>query len=122
MPNFSLHHVHVPRLNGRAGGVAILVRLGIQVKLNETPSFTSHYECMDVQLTTSSTSLRLCVIYRPPPSRKNRFTPTMFLNEWSALLDVVAVDQSRLLLTGDFNIHVDQKDDPFAVNFGIGNS
>ncbi len=26
-------------------------------------------------------------------------------------------DKSRLLLTGDFNIHVDQKDDNFAINF-----
>ena len=41
----------------------------------------------------------------------------MFLDEFSSLLAILTVSSSHLLLTGDFNIHVDVADDREAVSF-----
>ena len=55
-------------------------------KLSPNISFKS-FEFTDCTLNYASTSLRMVVVYRPPPSQKNRLSVTLFLDEFSSLLE-----------------------------------
>ena len=44
-------------------------------------------------------------------------TATMFFNEFPILLERLAVASGHLLLTGDFNFHVDDRTDSLASRF-----
>ena len=113
--DFDVHHV--PRANGTAGGgICIIIRKGFEVIINKCSDFTS-FEHMDLTVNSASKSLRLVVIYRPPPSKKNNTTASMFLNEFSTLIERLSVIATSILLTGDFNIHVDDTNDTVAKKF-----
>lgn len=115
--DFNVHHV--PRSNGAAGGgICIIIRKGFVVTINKCSVFAS-FEHMDVTINSTSKSLRLVVIYRPPPSKKNKTTTSMFLDEFSTLIERLAMISTSIhvLLTGDFNIHVDDTNDTVGKKF-----
>ena len=114
LPNYKFHHSH--RHHGRGGGTAILVRDGLSVSFNDTCDFAS-LEYMNVTISSLSASFQLVVLYRPYPSKKNKFTPRMFMDDFSSLLETLTVGSSRLLLAGDFNFHVDDIHDHEATTF-----
>lgn len=114
LPNFKFHHIHRPR--GRGGGVGILVRDGLRLRMKEQYSFKS-MECMNLQVSSASTSLELLVIYRPPRSKKNKLTSTLFFDELSSLLESMCVAANNIAIVGDFNIHVDDEEDHDATRF-----
>ena len=114
LPNYKLHHSH--RRHRRGGGTAILVRDGLHVRINETCEFNS-MEYMNVTISSSSTSFQLILIYKLKSDKKNKFTSSMFLDEFSSLLATLTVGGGHLLLTGDFNVHVDVADDREAQSF-----
>ncbi|XP_072046481.1 uncharacterized protein [Amphiura filiformis] len=111
----SIHHS--PRLS-RAGGVAVLVRQGFKVKINDITEFASFERTrMELNVSSGSTSLCLIVIYRPHPNKKNKLTSAMFLEEFSSLLTDLQLVSTRLLITGDFNVHADDANDRLASSF-----
>ena len=113
LPNFSLHHLPRP---SKGGGVGVLIRDGLSFHVNETSSVRT-FEHLDLTVTSKSTSMRLFVIYRPPGNNENKLTSSMFLDEFSTLLESLTVLPGKLLMTGDFNVHVDDKDDREASLF-----
>ncbi|CAG2187816.1 unnamed protein product [Mytilus edulis] len=72
--------------------------------------FTVHYGDLNI---------RLCVIYRPPPSKSNGLRNTVFFEEWESYLDqnTILVPTHNVLFTGDFNFHLDNLSDPDALRF-----
>ena len=66
---------------------------------------------------SGSRRLRLVVIYRPPYTHNHRVTITAFLTEFSEYLESVILSIEPLVITGDFNIHVDVAENHDAVNF-----
>ncbi len=114
LPNYEFHHV--PRLKGRAGGVAVLARHGLRMKVNETTPFQS-FEHMDLHVSSASSSIRLIVIYRPPPSTENGLTPSMFLDDFASFMEPLALTSTPLFITGDLNVHVDDSSDHHAGDF-----
>jgi len=66
---------------------------------------------------TGDKPFRLCVIYRPPPSKKNGFTNIVFFDEWASYLDELAVAPQQLIITGDLNFHRDKPDSPDVHQF-----
>ena len=50
-------------------------------------------------------------VYRPPPSRQNKLTNAMFLEQFSDLLESY-VSCDRLFVVGDLNVHFDKPSDP----------
>ena len=60
------------------------------------------FENMEVQLYTGIDCVRVCVLYRPSSTSKSKF-----LNEFSEYIDERATMSGKLLVLGDFNIHVD---------------
>ena len=87
-----------------------------KIEKQDVTSFLS-FEYMEVLLRTPATVLRIGVLYRPPPSTENGLTATMFFNEFPILLERLAVASGHLLLTGDFNFHVDDRTDSLASRF-----
>jgi hypothetical protein len=114
LPNYKFHHI--PRSYSRGGGVAVLVRDGLHVRMKELSEFES-MECMDVVVSSASTSFELVIVYRPPPSTENKLTTTLFFAELSSFMETVTVGSDNLLITGDFNVHVDEPEDPVSSRF-----
>ena len=61
----------------------------------------------------------MAVVYRPPPSQKNRLSVTLFLDEFSSLLEKLVISNGPLLITGDFNFHLDNPSDRAAARFQV---
>ena len=59
-----------------------------------------------------SFTLRTIIIYRPPYSTNHPVTIRTFIAEFSTYLESIVMSSEPLLITGDFNIHVDQLSDP----------
>ena len=94
--------LHVPRPHGRGGGVGISFKETLNVNTSLTDIFDT-FELMDVRLRNLQT-VRILVIYRPP----NNTSFNQFLEEFSTLLEnTIAESSGRLLITGDFNLHMD---------------
>ena len=56
----------------------------------------------------------IVTIYHPQYSRKSRLTIPMFIDEF---LPDILVMYSNILMVGDFNFHLDNRNDPDAVQF-----
>ena len=72
------------------------------------------FEMMSGTLKSDSTSVDIIVIYRPPRSHSSIST---FLDEFSSMLDNRMFKPSPLVITGDFNIHLDNLSSPNTLNF-----
>ena len=70
---------------------------------------------MEMHVCRNSTPVHAVCLYRPQPSRKNKMTNTMFLNEFPDLLAVYTGLRSDLVLLGDINFHCDDVSD-YQVN------
>jgi hypothetical protein len=81
----------------------------VSVSANMSALFDSIRSQIDVDfdVVVKSHHFRLCVIYRPPPSRTNKLKNTTFFEEWSEFLDHLVVIPDELLITGDLNFHLD---------------
>ncbi|XP_072015955.1 uncharacterized protein [Amphiura filiformis] len=113
LPDYVMHHVPRPK---RGGGVAVLLRRGFDIVIN--PSFLAKsFEQMDVTISSKSSSIRLYVIYRPYPSKVNKFTAKMFFDEFSAFVETCTSLAIPFVIAGDFNFHMDVLDDREAIIF-----
>ena len=61
---------------------------------------------------TSPSCTRLIVLYRPPSHSKAEF-----LDEFRDYMDTHVTTAGRLLVVGDFNLHMDDKEDNDAIRF-----
>ena len=81
--------------------IALILRSYFKTQRVSIPLFSS-FEALCVRLTIASSSYLLLTIYRPPSSNMS-----LFISEFSALLEDIISSLSELIITGDFNIHVD---------------
>jgi hypothetical protein len=109
-PSYSI--IHSPRLDGKGGGVGLIFRSHFKLSNVSLPIFST-FESLCVNLTIASSSFTLCTIYRPP-SQKNY---TLFQAEFSTLLEYLISTPSELIITGDFNLHVDDPTSSPAASF-----
>ena len=105
--------LHSPRLQGRGGGLAIIHKSLFRAANSTTPKFTSfEVQCVTFAIPPSSTSIIVINIYRPPST-----SLSVFLPEFSTLLEDYVTTPSELIITGDFNLHVDQPNAPSVSSF-----
>ena len=105
------------RSSGRnGGGTALLIKKSIDVRKIESRKITS-FEYLEFKISTDSLRVRIVTIYRPPYSTVHPVTPATFLEELSSYLESIILTPESLLLTGNFNFHVDIDDDPNAKLF-----
>ena len=102
--------ISTPRCVGRGGGVALVFKNDFKVRTLSVGSFsTFELQCIIVE---SATSPLACVlIYRPPKPDKD------FITEFSDFLSHFVSLYDRLLILGDFNIHVCCPDRPMVNEF-----
>ena len=119
-PSFSF--AHCPRPQGGGGGVGLLYNNKNSVKNITIPKYVSfEIQCISFTINPSfrvrSASLTtapfiLFNIYRPPSSSK----PT-FIAEFTSLLEDFISSSSELIITGDFNLHLDDPSAPYVASF-----
>ena len=63
------------------------------------------FESMEMVITIVSISIRLVVIYRMPPSKKNKLKRGTFVTEFSDYLEKLSCLRGNLIIVGDFNIN-----------------
>ena len=111
----------IPRKDRRGGGVAIILKQPLSLKPNQCcpPNSFQSFEHLNTVIIhpQCSKSINLTVVYRPPRSNKNNIPISVFFDEISELFAVLCMTPDRLLITGDFNIHVDKPEDPAAAKF-----
>jgi hypothetical protein len=110
----------VPRPSDqRGGGVAIMHKSGLTVRVVDSTlkACFTHFEHMDCTLSIGDVTIRLCVIYRPPPSKDNGFKNSVFFNEWCTYLSNLASITKEVIITGDLNFHLDDMNDSDARHF-----
>ena len=66
---------------------------------------------------SDNTSCRLILVYHQLPSSKNKLTTAFFLKPFLELLENVLNFPGKLMIAGDFNMHVDDTADSQAKNF-----
>ena len=104
--------MHVSRSHSAGGGVGIIFKNKIRINTSLTDQFHS-FELMDFLLSIVR-CLRILLVYRPPD-----LSTSLFLEEFSKLLEYITADQrqKRLLIVGDFNIHVGSPNNTTARQF-----
>ena len=107
--------IHIPRLGNSGGGVGLLYKDSIAVKHSHQRKFRS-FEYLDISLGNLKI-VRTILIYRPPSSGTNGLSVSLFYEEFTNLLEDVAVSPSEILLVGDFNFHIDDQNDMSAKRF-----
>ena len=109
--------IQAPRENAKGGGVALFFRKVLNTVKNASPKFTS-FENLDFTISYAKFKVRLVIIYRPPPSRKNKLTVSMFFEEFSQLIEHPMEDYIYpLIIAGDFNFHVNDLNHRDALKF-----
>ena len=117
-PNFSF--IHKPRSgNERGGGVGFIYRSYIKLSEHTIPIFKS-FESICVKFTIASKSYiiqfqylnLLLTVYRPPSSSVKEFK-----TEFSSLLETLVSLPSELIISGDFNFHVDSPNEANSKSF-----
>ena len=87
-----------PRTGSRGGGIAFILRgtLSVTVHLSNACPFTESFEAVELHIRNFSVSV-VCPLYRPPPSRKNKLSNQLFLQEFPEFLTQFAGSHSDCL-------------------------
>ena len=102
LPGFELKHLN--RLGKRGGGLCVLHRNSL--KFVRTAAVTpTHFELL--QLSCSKPCYHFALIYKPPAS-----SVPGFLDEFEDLVSSLVTTTGRLLILGDFNLHLDDPTSP----------
>ena len=102
LAGFQLHQV--PRENKKGGGVAVLVRNGIDSVHCQTDRQET-FEHITVKLSDrQSSQLLVHVIYRPPSTSKSRF-----IEEFNSFMEAAALSPHENIILGDVNIQLDSQ-------------
>ena len=105
-----------PRAGYRSGGTGLIFRDSLHVKMVDAGGKGS-FEFSEWLVSCLGGSLRLLIVYCPPYSIDNRATVSVFLREFSDYLESFVLSKEQILISGDFNIHVDDIRNVDAVTF-----
>uniref|UniRef100_A0A8C5D409 Reverse transcriptase domain-containing protein n=1 Tax=Gouania willdenowi TaxID=441366 RepID=A0A8C5D409_GOUWI len=107
-------NTHMPRDIGRGGGVAAIYHSSLLIYPKPKANYTS-FESLVLNL--SHTKSKTCqpvlfvIIYRPPGPYSE------FLSEFSEFISNLVLSSDKILIVGDFNIHVDKDSDSLSSAF-----
>ena len=107
-----------PRLDRHGGGTKLIYRDPLDVsKVNAGVSDQDSFEFSEWIVRSSPHNIRLVIVYRPPYSDEHRVPVSVFLPEFPEYFESLQLCKEKLLITGDFNIHVDDPQDSDARKF-----
>ena len=109
---YNLFHQSRP---GRGGGVAIAFKKQLSVKKQNTAKYKS-FELVESTLMSSTNELlRFGCIYRSSTSQVSNIKD--FFEDFDCYLSSIAHLPGKLVLAGDFNLHMENNDDPDVKKF-----
>ena len=108
--------VHLARSNKRGGGVALFYRDSFSVEVVPAGLTLPSFEHLVVMLRFNSVCVRLVIVYRPP-SQSTKCSEGTFLSEFSDFLRPLALSSGKLLVVGDFNIHIEKATNSTTTQF-----
>ena len=94
--------------------LGLLYRDSLRVKKIDVGEKTS-FEFTEWTARTTDNNMRLLIIYRPPYSAEHPVSTTVFFRELSDHLESTLLSKEQILIVRDFNIHIDNINDPDAV-------
>ena len=104
--------LHVPRSQGRGGGVGVLFKDSLDVNTSVTDSYET-FEFIDVRLRNCQ-SVRILIVYQPP----NNTSCALFFEEFSRLLEhVLSEPSASLMIAGDLNFHMENSNNALTRQF-----
>ena len=106
----------VPRKNRMGGGVGVLLKSTLKGKF-ACSGETRSYEYLEIHFSSLATSILLLIIYRPPYSQNHPVTTNTFFDEIKTHLDSLIIKSQKLIISGDFNIHMDDPQHPHTLKF-----
>ena len=107
---------HHPRSDRNGGGVGFICRREMKpVKREICPAKT--FEFCEWKIKFQNTELLVVVVYRPPYSNKNKWTVNEFIEEFGTYLENWITTPHKLLIGGDFNLHMENKNNVDANKF-----
>ena len=109
-------HKLLSRSSRKGGGVALLYKSTIDIK-KPVHNVYRTFEHIEYIMRTDTSSIRLIVIYRQPPSQKNRLTVAEFFEEWTSFVDELVITPGKFIIMGDINFHLDDTSDCNASRF-----
>ena len=105
-----------PRVGRGGGGTGLLYRNDLRVKKVESAEKNS-FEFSEWIISSIGHDIRLFIIYRPPYSDEHQVPTSVFFTEFSEYLESAVLSKENLLISGDFNIRVDNIHDSDATKF-----
>ena len=106
-----------PRQSNRpGGGTGIMFNANFNVTLNDGGEKRS-FEYSEWNLTISNRTIKVLAVYRPPYSQTHPVSSSVFSEEFSNLLESIVMCAEVLLISGDFNFHLDDLSDNDAKTF-----
>lgn len=96
-----------PRQSNRmGGGTGVMFKSGLNVSLSRGEDLQS-FEYSEWKFLIAGYSIKLIAVYRPPYSMAHPVLPGKFFDEFSSYLEDIILCPEILLITGDFNFHLD---------------
>ena len=71
-----------PRIGSRGGGVSFVTRTTLSTSLLFKPLDCRSFEAVEMRLSFDHVSVAIVSLYRLPPSKRNKLTNSMFLEEF----------------------------------------
>ncbi len=114
-PGFSF--IDQPRIDGSPrGGMGIFHRNAISVEKTDFGEKAS-FEYSEWIISWKNVRIKLCTIYHIPYSQAHPISDAVFLEEIQEYFDSVVLCNEKLLIMGDFNLHVEDKSDFYGKEF-----
>ena len=105
-----------PRPDRTGGGTAIVFRDTLCITKLAADVLNS-FEYSEWKIVSGSFRVHFVLIYRPPYSTNHPVTINTFIVEFSQYLETIIMSTDPLIITGDFNIHVNSKTDGDSMKF-----
>ena len=106
-PVFKLHS---NARKGRTGDmICVLYKHFLNIKLEKIEEFTS-FQYTKVAVA----DITIVCIYHPPPSRKNKGSNNIFVEEMADLLNKIINSCRQIIVLGDFNLNFDSFKETYA--------
>ena len=106
---YGFNEIH--RCKRRGGGLALLYKTNLKVK-RLSQCMSPSRESAVWKVTSSQMSLHIVGVYRPP----DKSIPD-FLDLFTEYIVDLVAEHKNIVLVGDFNIHINNEDNPNAVIF-----
>ena len=105
--------IDLSRNDRRGGGRALLFKENLNIEKTAAEELRS-FEYLQLIVSSGTFKVRVAVLYRPLYSPAHPVTTSTFFTDFADYLETLILSSEQLLITSDFNVHVDDSTNPDA--------